>query len=80
MCRTVLYGKFLTVRVMRAGRLDRMLVVAGDHFLYARNREGDLPAARSLTELAARAAAGETWTIPTNTLAPDDLHVLFPAW
>jgi hypothetical protein len=130
-------GKFLTVRVMRAGRLDRMLVVAGDHFLYARNRASDLPAARSLTELAAqasreqllayldcelshgrvrggsvpwqiehstlpwregtqlafvddltvgpagalaaRAAAGETWTIPINTLAPDDLRVLFPA-
>jgi hypothetical protein len=130
-------GKFLTVRVMRAGRLDRMLVVAGDHFLYARNRASDLPAADSLTALAAqasreqllayldcelsygtvhggsvpwqiehstlpwregthlafvddltvdsagalaaRAAAGETWTIPTNTLVPDDLRVLFPA-
>jgi len=29
--------------------------------------------------LAARAAADETWTIPTNTLAPDDLRALFPA-
>ena len=130
-------GKFLTVRVMRAGRLDRMLVVAGDHFLYARNRAHDLPSARSLTELAAGAsreqllayldcelshgtvrgggvpwqiehstlpwregthlafvddltldatgslatpaAAGETWTIPINTLALEDLRVLFPA-
>lgn len=130
-------GKFLAVRVTRAGRLDRMLVVAGDHFLYARNRASDLPAARSLTELAAgasreqllayldcelshgsvrgggapwqierstlpwregahlafvddlsvdaagalaaRAAAGETWTIPMSTMTPDDLRVLFPA-
>lgn len=129
-------GRFLTVRVMRAGRLDRMLVVAGDHFLYARNRASDLPAADSLTALAAAAsreqllayldcelsygivhggsvpwqivhstlpwregthlafvdaftvdaagalvapaAGGETWTIPINTLAPDDLRVLFP--
>lgn len=131
-------GKFLTVRVTRAGRLDRMLVVAGDHFLYARNRASDLPAAGSLGELAATAsreqllayldcelshgtvrggrvpwqiehstlpwregahlafvdeltvdatgaiaaraaAAGETWTIPINTLALEDLRVLFPA-
>jgi|SRR6185436_19775506 len=130
-------GKFLAVRVTRAGRLDRMLVVTGDHFLYARNRGSDLPAAKSLTELAAGAsreqllayldcelshglvqgggvpwqidhstlpwregthlafvdaltvgptgalaapaAAGETWTIPINTLAADDLRVLFPA-
>lgn len=49
-------GKFLAVRVMRAGRLDRMLVVAGDHFLYARDRASDLPAAKSLTELAATAS------------------------
>ncbi|HWO23876.1 MAG TPA: hypothetical protein VNO30_34275 [Kofleriaceae bacterium] len=131
-------GKFLTVRVTRAGRLDRMLVVAGDHFLYARNRARDLPAAGSLTELAAQASreqllayldcelsygsvrggsvpwqierstlpwregaplpfvddltvdaagalatpaaagADETWTIPLDTLPPDDRRVLFP--
>ena len=29
--------------------------------------------------LTAHAAAGETWTIPINTLALDDLRVLFPA-
>jgi hypothetical protein len=114
-----------------------MLVVAGDHFLYARNRASDLPAAKSLTELAAkasreqllayldcelshgtvrggsvpwqiehstlpwregtpltfvesltldsagalaaRAADGEAWTIPINTLPAEDLRVLFPA-
>jgi hypothetical protein len=136
-------GKFLTIRVMRGGRLDRMLVVTGDHFLYAKNRASELPAGRSLTELATKAsreqllayldcelshglirggglpwqiehstlpwregthlafvddltvdaagaltaratagggsAAGESWTIPINTLAPDDLRVLFPA-
>ena len=29
--------------------------------------------------LAARAAAGETWTIPMSTMGPDDLRLLFPA-
>jgi len=129
-------GKFLTVRVMRGARLDRMLVVVGDHFLYARNRSHDLPPAESLAELATKAsreqllgyldcelshgvvhggrvpwqiehstlpwregahlafaddvavesagtltvhvAAGERWTIPLNTLAVDELRVVFP--
>jgi len=130
-------GRYLVVRVTRADRLERMLVVVGDHFLYARNRARDLPAAASLTALAAtasreqliayldcelaqglirggrgpwqierstlpwregahldfadelaidaagalagRAAPGEAWAIPINTLTPDDLRVLFPA-
>ena len=44
-------GRFLAVRVERAGRLDRVFLVVGDHFLYVRNREKDLPAAESLGSL-----------------------------
>jgi hypothetical protein len=44
-------GRFLVVRVERAGRLDRTLIVAGDHFLYVRNRAKDLPVAPSLDSL-----------------------------
>jgi hypothetical protein len=45
--------RFLAVRVERAGRLDRILLVAGDHFFYGRNRAKDLPAAASLDALIA---------------------------
>jgi len=34
-------GRFLVLRIERAGRLDRTLFVAGDHFLYVRNRAKD---------------------------------------
>jgi hypothetical protein len=44
-------GRFLALRVERAGRLERVLLLAGDHFLYVRNREHDLPAAESLDSL-----------------------------
>jgi hypothetical protein len=44
-------GRFLAVRVERAGRLDRALLLAGDHFLFVRNREKDLPVAESLGAL-----------------------------
>jgi hypothetical protein len=132
--------RFLAVRVERAGRLDRILLVAGDYFFYGRNRAKDLPAAVSLDALIAttratrgeiiayldcelsvgrirggsmpweiqystlpwrearqldfvdriraggsigglapRAEAGETWTVPVNTLNSEDLVVLFPA-
>ena len=43
--------RFLAVRVERAGRLDRILLVAGDYFFYGRNRAKDLPAAPSLSAL-----------------------------
>ena len=133
-------GRFLTVRVERGGRLDQLLVVAGDYFYYARNRAKDLPAAASLDSviasakatraqiieyldcelsvgrirggvvpweiqystlpwregrhlelvdrigapgsiggLAPRAEAGETWTVPVNTVDADGLGVLFGA-
>ena len=136
-------GRFLVVRVTRLDhgkeRLERVLLVAGDHFLYARNRAQDLPMAASLPDLIAkthatrervlayldcelsqgyarggsapwsivrstlpwregtrlelagliavdstgklspRAASGDTWTFPVNTMAVEDLRVLFPS-
>jgi hypothetical protein len=50
-------GRFLAVRVERAGRLDRILLVAGDYFFYGRNRSKDLPAAPSLDSLIATTRA-----------------------
>lgn len=44
--------RFLVVRVEREHRLDRMLVVVGDRFVFARNRTKDLPSAESLEALA----------------------------
>lgn len=56
-------GRFLAVRVEREGRLDRMLVVAGDHFLFVRNREHDLPMAESLDSLIAATRASRAQII-----------------
>jgi hypothetical protein len=47
-------GGFLAVRIERAGRVDQLLAVAGDHFVYARARPVSLPPGDSLTELIAR--------------------------
>jgi hypothetical protein len=44
-------GRFLALRVERAGRLDRLLLIAGEHFIYVRNRRADLPPAESLDSL-----------------------------
>ena len=46
-------GNCLGLKITRAGRVERMLTVVGDHFVYARNRTRDLPDAQSLTELVA---------------------------
>ena len=46
-------GRYLGIQVKRDGRVDRMLAVVGDHFVYARNRARDLPRAESLAVLAA---------------------------
>jgi hypothetical protein len=46
-------GRFLALRVDRAGRLDLLLLIVGDHFVYARNRSADLPQAESLDSLIA---------------------------
>jgi len=43
--------RFLSLRDERDGRLERVLLVAGDHFLFVRNRAHDLPAAKSLDSL-----------------------------
>lgn len=44
-------GRFLALRVERAGRLDRLLLIVGEHFIYVRNRSADLPPAASLDSL-----------------------------
>lgn len=48
-------GKFLGVKITRndgkSKRVDRMLSLAGDHFVFARNRAKALPLAKSLAEL-----------------------------
>ena len=48
-------GDFFGVKVMREvggrQRVDQILSVAGDHFIYARNRAFDLPMANSMAEL-----------------------------
>jgi hypothetical protein len=43
--------RYLVIRTMRSGRLSQSLVVVGDQFVYARNREKDLPVAASLDTL-----------------------------
>jgi hypothetical protein len=50
-------GRFLAIKVSRAGRVDQLLAVAGDHFLYARARATALPAASSMADLIARTHA-----------------------
>jgi hypothetical protein len=54
-------GKYLVVRVTKlvhdVQRLDRVLLVAGDHFAYARNRAKELPAADSLSALVTKGDA-----------------------
>lgn len=42
--------RFFAVRVARGDRVEQVLSVAGDHFVYARARAGVLPAARSLAD------------------------------
>ncbi len=54
---------FLVVRVERAGRLDQILLVASDYFLYVRNRSADLPVAKSLDSLIVATRASRTQII-----------------
>jgi hypothetical protein len=44
-------GRFLVLQTESGGRTLRLLLVAGDYFLYVRNREKDLPPATSLEVL-----------------------------
>jgi hypothetical protein len=130
-------NRFFVVYTEHIGRLDRMLLVAGDQFFYGRNRAKDLPPAPSLDSLLSGASRGQmieyldlelsvgrvrgglfpweiqystlpwregkpaefvrsihvddstnkvtlsvgrddTWKMPTNTLKPTDLRLLFP--
>lgn len=54
-------GRFLGVKVLRRDsgteRVDRILSVTGDHFIFARNRTKDLPMADSLASLIAKTHA-----------------------
>ncbi len=45
--------RFLALRVERNGRIDRVLIVVGDWFYFARNRAADLPPAESFDALIA---------------------------
>jgi hypothetical protein len=56
-------GRFLSLRVERGGRVERVLVIAGNHFLYVRNRERDLPAAESLDSLIISTKATRAQTV-----------------
>ncbi len=44
-------GLFLAIRVEAAGRPQQILLVAGDDFMYVRNRDTDMPAAQSIDSL-----------------------------
>ena len=46
-------GRFLVIQTERDGRPQRLLLVAGDYFVFVRNRIKDLPAAPSLNALIA---------------------------
>lgn len=46
-------GKYLGIKIANGSRTERMLVVVGDHFVYARNRKRDLPPGASLSAIAA---------------------------
>jgi hypothetical protein len=46
-------GSYLAVRLVRGGRVEQLLAVAGDHFVYARARPVALPPADSITDLIA---------------------------
>ena len=50
-------GKYLAIKVATGKRTERILVVVGDHFVYARNRARDLPRADSLVALATQTTA-----------------------
>jgi len=50
-------GTYLGIKIMNGKRTERLLVVVGDHFVYARNRTHDLPTAESLTALVAQTKA-----------------------
>jgi len=56
-------GRFFAVRVVRDGRVDQLLAVAGPQFVYARARATPLPAGASITDAIARTHASRAQTI-----------------
>jgi hypothetical protein len=48
---------YLVIRIERSARLDRLLIVAGNRFLFVRNRAKDLPVSDSLEALIASSRA-----------------------
>jgi hypothetical protein len=44
-------ARFLVVRIERSGRLERLLIAAGNRFMFVRNRAKDLPRSDSLAAL-----------------------------
>lgn len=50
-------GTFFAVKVVRGDRVDQLLAVAGEHFVYARARAAALPAADSIRDAIARTHA-----------------------
>jgi hypothetical protein len=56
-------GRFLVVQTERDGRLQRLLLVAGDYFVFVRNRIKDLPRAASLDALIAATHPSRTQII-----------------
>jgi hypothetical protein len=44
-------ARFLVVRIERSGRLERLLIVVGNRFMFVRNRAKDLPRSDSLDAL-----------------------------
>lgn len=50
-------GHFFAARVARAGRVDQILAVVGEHFLYARARTTPLQPGASITDLIAQTHA-----------------------
>lgn len=55
--------RFLVIQIAHSGRPDRLLIVAGDRFMYVRNRRMDLPTAESLEALIAATHAGRAQII-----------------
>jgi len=56
-------GRFFAVRVVRDGRVDQLLAVAGPHFVYARARATALPAGDSISDAIAKSHASRAQII-----------------
>jgi len=56
-------GQFFAVRVVRHGRVDQLLAVAGPHFVYARARATALPAGDSISDVIAKTHASRAQII-----------------